>query len=209
MFGIGGFELFLILIFGFLIFGPDKLPAIAKTIGKAIAKFRDAQEEMTGQLKKESFIDKDSDAPFKNPLDVIESTAKDVKRGVNDAQSKADAVTDAVVNGVAGATSGVAASASGDQEHVASFAERKARYDCERAARKEAEAKAAREEAAKAAEAQAAEKEKKDNPKAPVSSKRVVEAADDEAAASDHGPAGEAPASAPAKDDASERKEGR
>ena len=40
MFGIGGFELFLILLFGFLIFGPDKLPAMAKTIGKAIAKFR-------------------------------------------------------------------------------------------------------------------------------------------------------------------------
>ena len=29
MFGIGGFELFLILLFGFLIFGPDKLPAMA------------------------------------------------------------------------------------------------------------------------------------------------------------------------------------
>ena len=44
MFGIGGFELFLILLFGFLIFGPDKLPAMAKTLGKAIAKFRNAQE---------------------------------------------------------------------------------------------------------------------------------------------------------------------
>ena len=31
MFGIGGFELFLILLFGFLVFGPDKLPALAKT----------------------------------------------------------------------------------------------------------------------------------------------------------------------------------
>ena len=34
MFGIGGFELFLILLFGFLIFGPDKLPAMAKTLGR-------------------------------------------------------------------------------------------------------------------------------------------------------------------------------
>ena len=33
MFGIGGFELFLILLFGVLIFGPDKLPAMAKTLG--------------------------------------------------------------------------------------------------------------------------------------------------------------------------------
>lgn len=59
MFGIGGFELFLILLFGFLIFGPDKLPAMAKTIGKAIAKFRNAQEEMSGVLKGEMVFDKD------------------------------------------------------------------------------------------------------------------------------------------------------
>ena len=39
MFGIGGFELFLILLFGFLIFGPDKLPQLAKTIGMAVQKF--------------------------------------------------------------------------------------------------------------------------------------------------------------------------
>ena len=45
VFGIGGTELFLILLFGFLIFGPDKLPAIAKTVGKAISKFRSAQDE--------------------------------------------------------------------------------------------------------------------------------------------------------------------
>ena len=55
MFGIGGFELFLILLFGFLIFGPDKLPAMARTLGKFIAKFRTAQEEMSGVLKNEVF----------------------------------------------------------------------------------------------------------------------------------------------------------
>lgn len=65
MFGIGGFELFLILLFGFLIFGPDKLPAMAKTLGKAIAKFRNAQEEMSGVLKGEMVFDKDAEDPFK------------------------------------------------------------------------------------------------------------------------------------------------
>ena len=53
MFGIGGFELFIILLFGFLIFGPDKLPQIAKTVGQALAKFRKAQEEMNAVLKQE------------------------------------------------------------------------------------------------------------------------------------------------------------
>ena len=42
MFGIGGFELFIILLFAFLIFGPDKLPEIAKTLGAALNKFKKA-----------------------------------------------------------------------------------------------------------------------------------------------------------------------
>ena len=70
MFGIGGFELFLILLFGFLVFGPDKLPAIAKTVGKAIGKFRSAQEEMNKVIKTEVY-DPNSDEPFKNPLDAL------------------------------------------------------------------------------------------------------------------------------------------
>lgn len=53
MFGIGGFELFIILLFGFLVFGPDKLPDIARTIGAAIGKFRKAQEEMNAVIKNE------------------------------------------------------------------------------------------------------------------------------------------------------------
>lgn len=135
MFGIGGFELFLILIFGFLIFGPDKLPQIANTVGRAIAKFRSAQEDMKGQLNMDSFMDKDAENPFKNPLDVIEDAADRAKAGADAARAKADAATDAVV------------------EHTESFAERKARYDRERRARKEAEAAAAK---AAAAEAEAA-----------------------------------------------------
>ena len=70
MFGLGGFELFLILLFGFLIFGPDKLPAMAKTLGKAINKFRSAQEEMNKVLKTEVY-DPTSDEPFKNPLEAL------------------------------------------------------------------------------------------------------------------------------------------
>ncbi len=61
MFGIGGFELFLILLFGFLIFGPDKLPAMAKTLGKAIAKFRSAQDEMNKVIKEEKIFDPDAE----------------------------------------------------------------------------------------------------------------------------------------------------
>ncbi len=75
MFGIGGFELFLILLFGFLVFGPDKLPEIAKTVGSAIAKFKKAQEEMNSVIKTEVF-DPNADEPFKNPLEVLSKKDK-------------------------------------------------------------------------------------------------------------------------------------
>ena len=53
MFGIGGFELFVILLFAFLIFGPDKLPEMAKTLGVALNKFKQAQEEMKAVINDE------------------------------------------------------------------------------------------------------------------------------------------------------------
>lgn len=79
MFGIGANELALILLFGFLIFGPDKLPAIAKTIGRAIAKFRSAQNEMNDVIKHDVY-DPDADEPFKNPLDSLSKIENDAKR---------------------------------------------------------------------------------------------------------------------------------
>lgn len=78
MFGIGGFELFLIILFGFLIFGPDKLPEIAKTVGMAINKFKKAKDEMDGVIREEIF-DPSADEPFKNPakaMDRAHSVAK-------------------------------------------------------------------------------------------------------------------------------------
>lgn len=78
MFGIGGFELFLIILFGFLIFGPDKLPEIAKTVGMAINKFKKAKDEMDGVIREEVF-DPSADEPFKNPskaLDRAHTAAK-------------------------------------------------------------------------------------------------------------------------------------
>lgn len=81
MFGIGGFELFLIILFGFLIFGPDKLPEIAKTVGMAINKFKKAKDEMDGVIREEVF-DPTADEPFKNPAKVIDRAHGVVKEKV-------------------------------------------------------------------------------------------------------------------------------
>ena len=76
MFGIGGFELFIILVFGFIIFGPEKLPEIARTVGKAIARFRQAQDEMNDVIKATDLYDPNSDEPFKDPMEALDKLAK-------------------------------------------------------------------------------------------------------------------------------------
>ena len=129
MFGIGGFELFLILLFGFLLFGPDKLPAMAKTLGKAIGKFRNAQEEMNKVIKNEVY-DPDSDEPFKNPLDVMEKAADAGKKAANGASKAVNSASKAVQ-----ATHSAPSKAASQQPRTVakqeSFSERKARYDRE------------------------------------------------------------------------------
>lgn len=47
MFGIGETELVLIVLFAFMIFGPDKLPGMGRTIGRALRQFKNAQEGFT------------------------------------------------------------------------------------------------------------------------------------------------------------------
>ena len=61
MFGIGEGELAIILVFGFLLFGPDKLPQMGRTIGRAIRQFRETQEKMTAVVQSE-IIDPVSEA---------------------------------------------------------------------------------------------------------------------------------------------------
>ena len=208
MFGIGGFELFLIL-FGFMIFGPDKLPALAKTIGKAINKFRNAQDEMSSALKNQAF-DKDSDEPFKNPLDLLDNAAQAMKQSGSSGSASsaggtatgaagvaAGAAASAVATGAAAA--GTVAAASSDSAEAASsgshtapsgagqtkqesFSGRKARYDRERVARKAAEKKAAeeaeQEQAAQASQA-AAKKSAAVAATGTVAHKEIEEASDD------------------------------
>ena len=61
VFGIGESELAIIVVFGFLLFGPDKLPQMGRTIGRAIRQFRETQEKMTAVVQSE-IIDPVSEA---------------------------------------------------------------------------------------------------------------------------------------------------
>ena len=153
MFGIGGFEFVLILLFAFLIFGPDKLPEIARTVGKGIAKFRAAQEDMNEVLKESKAFDPNAEDPFGDPAETIDKLASTAEKHMRSAASEASsAVKSKTHEGIDGpspvksaarpAAPKPAASASASVKNE-SFTERKARYERERAAKLAAAAEAA------------------------------------------------------------------
>jgi Tat protein translocase TatB subunit len=58
MFGIGFTELLLVLVIALIVLGPDKLPQMAKALGRAYAEFRRAGEEL-----KRNMVDMDAMKP--------------------------------------------------------------------------------------------------------------------------------------------------
>ena len=136
MFGIGEGELAIIVVFGFLLFGPDKLPQMGRTIGRAIRQFRETQEKMTAVVQSE-IIDPVSEA--------ASAPVKPKKAAVDD---DSDADEDAVET-----------AAPAKKE---TFAERRARLAAEKAASEgaaEGENAADEAEGAEPAEAEPAEAE--------------------------------------------------
>lgn len=130
MFGIGEGELAIIVVFGFLLFGPDKLPQMGRTIGRAIRQFRETQEKMTAVVQSE-IIDPVSEA--------ASAPVKPKKAAVDD---DSDADEDAVET-----------AAPAKKE---TFAERRARLAAEKAASEGATEGEGAAEAAEGAESAAA-----------------------------------------------------
>ena len=129
MFGIGEGELAIIVVFGFLLFGPDKLPQMGRTIGRAIRQFRETQEKMTAVVQSE-IIDPVSEA--------ASAPVKPKKAAATDDDSDADEDT--------------AETAAPAKKET--FAERRARLAAEKAA---SEGAAEGEGAAEESEAEGAE----------------------------------------------------
>ena len=66
--GIGGMEIFIILVAALIIFGPKKLPEMGRSLGKAIREFKSAGSELQDELTKAADeIDKDPEPNIKPP----------------------------------------------------------------------------------------------------------------------------------------------
>lgn len=118
MFGIGETELVLILLFAFMIFGPDKLPGMGKTLGRALRQFRNAQEGFT-QVVQTEIVDPATEA----------MSDKKPNRKREEFDEDAD---------IEGAEDGAPA-----PKRAETFAERKKRLEAERKAKEAAEKEAA------------------------------------------------------------------
>ncbi|MEE0612921.1 MAG: twin-arginine translocase TatA/TatE family subunit [Collinsella stercoris] len=172
MFGIGSTELVIILVFGFLLFGPDKLPQMGRTIGRALRQFRETQEKLTAVVQTE-VVDPMA-AAAKKPV-VATDTAASVS-GDEDADADAPA-----------------AAAPARKE---TFAERRARLAAERAEQEAAAASGAEAAEGDVAAAQASVAPEAGAPSAAAPASTSVEAS---TASDTQSAASAAPAEEPAQ----------
>ena len=136
MFGIGETELVLIVLFAFMIFGPDKLPGMGRTLGRALRQFKSAQEGFT-EVVQTNIMDPAAEALSDTPKKPNRNRAAELE---DDADLE---------------------DAEGEEaprpKRTETFAERKKRLAEEKAAREAAEAAAAAESDADASDDAAAE----------------------------------------------------
>jgi TatA/E family protein of Tat protein translocase len=75
MFGIGMPELILILALALIVLGPKKLPEVARALGKGLAEFRRATDELKDELSR---IEPEAEAaPPKSPPPETEAATTD------------------------------------------------------------------------------------------------------------------------------------
>lgn len=124
MFGIGEGELIIIVLFAFLIFGPDKLPGMGRTLGRALRQFKNAQEGFT-EVVQTNIVDPAAEALSDSPKKPNRNRAAELD---DDADLDAPEGEDAP-----------------RPKRAETFAERKKRLAEEKAVREAAEAAAAAE----------------------------------------------------------------
>lgn len=74
MFGIEGFKLGIIIVAAMLLIGPERVPEIARTIGKFVKMFNEARAEMEKTIKADMFVGEDTAKVFTDTGASLAST---------------------------------------------------------------------------------------------------------------------------------------
>ena len=80
MFGIGGGELVFIMFVALMLFGSDKIPDIARTMGKAMAQLKNATNDIKSEIQRGA---ESNDIDIKSLTSDFTSEIDQVKQGIN------------------------------------------------------------------------------------------------------------------------------
>lgn len=112
MFGLGVPELIFILVLALLIFGPKGLPEVGRTIGKGMAEFRKASNDLKRTINVELALDE----PAPPPVRPYRNPQMDTQRAARLPNGSPAPVSD--IAGVSDAMAEVAEGAEGGPGHV-------------------------------------------------------------------------------------------
>jgi sec-independent protein translocase protein TatA len=100
MFGIGGGELIFIIFIALMLFGSDKIPEIARTMGKIMAQLKNATNDIKSEIQKSADVQeinssvKELTSTFTDEVDKVKSNVtENILPDVNKAAEDLDALT--------------------------------------------------------------------------------------------------------------------
>lgn len=89
MFGIGGGEIFLIIVIALMLFGSEKIPDVARTLGKAMAELKNATNDIKSEIQKSAEangLTKDLMDPIKQ-IDLTSDIDKEIDKAKEDIEN--------------------------------------------------------------------------------------------------------------------------
>ncbi len=82
MFGIGGGELIFIIFIALMLFGSEKIPDVARTMGKAMAQFKNASNEIKSEIQK-GIDEQELNSSMKDLTSTFTDEVEKVKSGLD------------------------------------------------------------------------------------------------------------------------------